>query len=48
MFDIDIDFDDWCCGEMVCYVVDKWGYDWVVQVIIFGIIKIKVVLKDLV
>ncbi|WP_025273225.1 DNA polymerase III subunit alpha [Haloglycomyces albus] len=46
MPDIDIDFDDRRRGEMITYATEKYGQDFVAQVITFGTIKTKAALKD--
>ncbi|MFC4335151.1 DNA polymerase III subunit alpha [Salininema proteolyticum] len=46
MPDIDIDFDDRRRGEMITYATEKYGKDFVAQVITFGTIKTKAALKD--
>ncbi|WP_434093883.1 DNA polymerase III subunit alpha [Saccharomonospora azurea] len=46
MPDIDIDFDDRRRGEMVRYASEKYGADYVAQVITFGTIKTKAAIKD--
>ncbi|GAB3996056.1 hypothetical protein GCM10029992_14990 [Glycomyces albus] len=46
MPDIDIDFDDRRRGEMITYATEKYGQEFVAQVITFGTIKTKAALKD--
>ena len=46
MPDIDIDFDDRRRGEVIRYVIDKYGDDRVAQIVTFGSIKAKNGLKD--
>lgn len=46
MPDIDIDFDDRRRGEVIQYVVDKYGEDKVAQIATFNIIKAKAAIKD--
>ncbi|MCH7229545.1 DNA polymerase III subunit alpha [Glycomyces sp. L485] len=46
MPDIDIDFDDRRRGEMITYATEKYGKEFVAQVITFGTIKTKAALKD--
>lgn len=46
MPDIDIDFEDERRGEMMEYLIGKYGRDNVCQVITFGTMKSKVALKD--
>src|SRR5690606_21208406 len=46
MPDIDIDFDDRRRGEMIAYATEKYGSEFVAQVITFGTIKTKAALKD--
>jgi DNA polymerase-3 subunit alpha len=46
MPDIDIDFDDRRRGEMITYATEKYGSEFVAQVITFGTIKTKAALKD--
>lgn len=46
MFDFDVDFDDCCCGEVIDYVIEKYGFECVVQIVIYGMIKFKQVFKD--
>ena len=46
MPDIDIDFDDRRRGEMITYATEKYGKEFVAQVITFGTIKTKAAIKD--
>ena len=46
MPDIDIDFDDRRRGEMIAYATEKYGQEFVAQVITFGTIKTKAAIKD--
>ncbi|WP_199040218.1 DNA polymerase III subunit alpha [Glycomyces salinus] len=46
MPDIDIDFDDRRRGEMITYATEKYGQEFVAQVITFGTIKTKAAIKD--
>lgn len=46
MPDIDIDFDDRRRGEVIQYVIDKYGDDRVAQIATFNIIKAKAAIKD--
>ena len=44
--DIDLDFDERRRGEVLRYIVDRWGEENVAQVITFGTIKTKAAIKD--
>jgi DNA polymerase-3 subunit alpha len=46
MPDIDIDFDDSRRGEVIQYVINKYGDDRVAQIATFNIIKAKAAIKD--
>jgi DNA polymerase-3 subunit alpha len=46
MPDIDIDFEDKHRTEVIEYVRDKYGHDCVAQIVTFGRLKTKAVLKD--
>ncbi|MGO1562906.1 MAG: DNA polymerase III subunit alpha [Actinomycetaceae bacterium] len=46
MPDFDVDFDERRRGEVIDYVVDKYGDDRVAQVVTYGVIKSKQALKD--
>ncbi|MBW3605058.1 MAG: DNA polymerase III subunit alpha [Actinobacteria bacterium] len=46
MPDIDIDFDERRRGEMIRYVIDRYGADHVAQIITFSTIKAKQAIKD--
>lgn len=46
MPDIDIDFDDRRRGEVIQYVVNKYGDDRVAQIATFNVIKAKAAIKD--
>ncbi|QWF85245.1 DNA polymerase III subunit alpha [Amycolatopsis sp. CA-230715] len=46
MPDIDMDFDDRRRGEMIQYATERYGADYVAQVITFGTIKTKAAIKD--
>ncbi|MDR0874975.1 MAG: DNA polymerase III subunit alpha [Clostridiales Family XIII bacterium] len=46
MPDIDIDFCDERRGEVIDYVIDKYGVDNVAQIITFGTMKAKLVIRD--
>jgi DNA polymerase-3 subunit alpha len=46
MPDIDIDFCDERRGEVIDYVVEKYGEDKVAQIITFGTLKAKAVIRD--
>jgi DNA polymerase III subunit alpha len=44
--DIDLDFDERRRGEVLRYIVERWGEENVAQVITFGTIKTKAAIKD--
>lgn len=46
MPDIDVDFDDRRRGEVIQYVIDKYGEDKVANIATFGTIKAKAAIKD--
>jgi DNA polymerase III subunit alpha len=46
MPDIDVDFDDRRRGEVIDYVVNKYGDDRVAQIATFNVIKAKAAIKD--
>jgi DNA polymerase-3 subunit alpha len=46
MPDFDVDFDFERRGEVIDYVAEKYGHDRVAQIITFGTLKAKAVLKD--
>ncbi len=46
MPDIDMDFDDKGRADVVKYVVDKYGYDNVAQIITYGTMKAKSAIRD--
>lgn len=46
MFDFDVDFCMEKCDQVIEYVVDMYGCDVVLQIIIFGIMAVKVVICD--
>ena len=46
MPDIDIDFEDKHRSEVIEYVRDKYGHDCVAQIVTFGRLKTKAVIKD--
>lgn len=46
MPDIDVDFDDYGRDEVIRYVVDKYGYDRVAQIITYGTMAAKSAIRD--
>jgi DNA polymerase-3 subunit alpha len=46
MPDIDMDFDERRRGEMIRYATEKYGSDYVAQIVTYGTIKAKAAIKD--
>ena len=46
MPDVDLDFDERYRDDMIRYVTEKYGEDYVAQIITYGTIKAKAAIKD--